>query len=92
MPSDPKSEDTLPLTVAHGRKIYDQSKQIAETLERLTARVQLLDQPEGDNQEDPIAQIVGFLDRLAAQSQDQMILLEQIDAKLDILVAGAQNA
>ena len=52
----------------------------------------LLDQPEAEGEEDPIAQIVQFLEMLANQSQEQTKLLERIESKLDSLLGGAHDA
>lgn len=90
--TEKKIEPTSALTVAHGRKIFDQSKQISEKIDQLAPLLALLDQPESEGEEDPIAQIVAFLETLANQSQEQTVLLENIDSKLDILLGGAHDA
>lgn len=86
MPTKPeKNAQTEPLTVAHGRKIFDQSKEIANKLDALEPLLALLDPRDSAETEDPVRQIGVFLESLAVQSQRQTDLLKRLDSKLDYL-------
>jgi hypothetical protein len=78
-----------PLTVAHGRKLLDQSKAIFVQLKELAPLLSLLDQTALDADQDPIVQIMRLLETLAEHSQRQTVLLQEIDGKLQFLLADS---
>jgi hypothetical protein len=78
-----------PMTVAHGRKLFDQSIAISAQLKELTPLLSLLDQATPDVDQDPIVQITRFLETLADHSQRQTALLQEIDGKLQFLLADS---
>jgi hypothetical protein len=88
--TDPKSNpDLQPLTVHHGRKLYDQSKEISQQLTSLAPLLALLDQSNPAEGHDPIESILSLLEALATMAQHQTATLAEIDAKLDILLANS---
>ena len=86
----PKSNpDLQPLTIHHGRKLYDQSKDISQQLTKLVPLLALLDQVNPAEDQDPIGNIMKFLESLATISHHQAAMLAEIDAKLDALLANS---
>lgn len=89
-PSQPKPDpDRQPLTVGHGKKLYDQSRAISAQLKELTPLLTLLEQATPDTDQDPITQITRFLEILADHSQRHAELLQGIDEKLQFLLADS---
>jgi hypothetical protein len=84
--------DRRPLTVSHGKKLYDQSKAISAQLKELTPLLGLLDEAEQDQDQDPIAHILRLLETLADQGQRQTELLQEIDAKLEFLLGNTNTS
>ena len=85
----PKSDpDRSPMSIAHGRKIFDQSKAISEQVSQLTPLLGLLDQTSQDGDQDPIVHILRLLETLADQGQRQTELLQEIDSKLEFLLGN----
>jgi hypothetical protein len=78
--------DFQPLTISHGRKLYDKSEEIWQGLSRLTPLLALLERPEPIDGEDPIGNILRLLEALAAISQHQTATLLEIDSKLEALL------
>jgi hypothetical protein len=80
------------MSIAHGRKIFEQSKAISEQVSQLTPLLGLLEQNEPDRDQDPIAHILGLLETLADQVQRQTELLQEIDAKLECLLGNTNTS
>jgi len=89
-PPNQKPSDSAPLTVAHGRKLYDLSKGNAELLQQLLPLLELLDPKEIDPEQDPLAQIISLLEGIAARQAETLAIVRSIDHKLD-LIGGASN-
>lgn len=79
--------ELAPLTVGHGRKLFDQSKEIAVVLDQLKPLLALVEEREVEPQNDPVLQIVELLTSIltAQQKQDQHQKL--LDRKLDFIIA-----
>ncbi|WP_316168225.1 MULTISPECIES: hypothetical protein [unclassified Bradyrhizobium] len=89
-PSQPKPDpDRQPLTVGHGKKLYDQSRAISAQVKELVPLLTLLEHATPDTEQDPIAQITRFLEILADHSQRHTELLQGIDEKLNFLLANS---
>lgn len=84
--------DRNPLSIAHGRKLFDQAKAISEQVSQLTPLLGLLDQTEPDRDQDPIAHVLGLLETLASQGQRQAEQLQEIDAKLEFLLGNTNTS
>ena len=86
MTVEPKSNpQTLPLTVAHGKKLHDQSIEISQKLAKLMPLLALLEVPELTDA-DPISLILRYLETLAQQEELQTSALSRIEAKLDAIL------
>ncbi|MDA9530041.1 hypothetical protein ACM42_16740 [Bradyrhizobium sp. CCBAU 25338] len=88
-PQNERNQDQRPLTVAHGRKLFDQSKAIADQLDRLSPLLGLLEPEASNADQDPISRTLKFLEALADHSQRQTDLLQEIDSKLEFLLANS---
>lgn len=89
----PKSDpDQNLMSIAHGRKLFDQSKSISEQLSLLTPLLGLLDQTVTDPDQDPIAQIIKLLETLADQGQRHTELLQDVDAKLEFILRNMNTS
>lgn len=87
--SEKTNPDLGPLTIGHGRRLFDQSKAISAQLKELTPLLGLLEQATPDADQDPILQIMRFLEALADHTQHQAALLQDIDGKLEYLLANS---
>jgi len=86
MTQEPKSNpQTLPLTVAHGKKLHDQSIEISQQLLKLMPLLALLEAPDPTDS-DPISLILQYLETLAQQEELQTNALNRIEAKLDAIL------
>jgi len=90
-PSPKSNPDQHPLSIAHGRKLYDQTKTISEQVSKLTPLLGLLDQTEPERDQDPITHILRLLETLADQGQRQAEQLQEIDAKLEFLLGNTNT-
>jgi hypothetical protein len=82
------TETTLPLTIEHGRKIFDQGKAIAADIQTLKPLLELLNEAVPPTN-DPILRIVELLETMLETQirQDNDIALA--NEKLDIILASA---
>ena len=91
-PSPKSNPDQSPMSIAHGRKLFDQSKAIGEQVSLLTPLLGLLDQTIPDPDQDPIAQILKLLETLADQGQRHIELLQDVDAKLEFFLRNMNTS
>lgn len=77
-----------PLTVAHGKKLYEQGTQISRQVVQLAPLLALLE-PATPTEDDPISQILHYLETLATIAQHQALALTEIDAKLNALIVNS---
>ena len=91
-PSPKSNPDQNPMSIAHGRKLFDQSKTISEQVRLLTPLLGLLDQTVPASDQDPIAQILKLLETLADQGQRHTELLQDVDAKLEFLLRNTNTS
>ena len=83
----PKSSTVSePLTIEHGRQLFNQGREISEKLTTLSPLLTLLETPESSEGEDPIALILQFLESSALREEQQTALLQTVNAKLDALL------
>jgi hypothetical protein len=88
--SEQKPDLDRPLTIGHGKKLYDQSKAISGQVEALAPLLKLLDQASSsESDQDPIVQIIRLLETLTDHSQRHTALLQAIDGKLNFLLADS---
>jgi hypothetical protein len=80
-----------PLTIGHGRKLFEKSKEISQQLGKLAPLLTLLESPNQPEDQDPIGAVLKFIETLATLSEHQTIVLAEIDAKLDILLASSNT-
>src|SRR5215469_12998228 len=79
--------DLAPLTVAHGRKLFDQGKAVATLLDQLKPLLALTEEKEADPEHDPVFKIVELLTNISAAQQRQSQHQQILDRKLDFLIA-----
>jgi hypothetical protein len=86
--------DRAPLTVAHGRKLFDQNKEIATLLGKMQPLLTLIEEKGEEPEDDPIAKIVELLATIVVaqqrQDQHQQILGKKLDFVIARLTASAQ--
>jgi hypothetical protein len=86
--------DLAPLTVAHGRKLFDQTKGIAASLDQLQPLLALIEEKGAEPTVDPIVQIVELLTTIVTaqqrQDQHQQILSKKLDFVIARLTASGQ--
>jgi hypothetical protein len=86
--------DLAPLTVAHGRKLFDQNKVIATSLDQLQPLLALMEEKDAEPTGDPIAKIIELLTNIVTtqqrQDQHQQILGKKLDFVIARLTASAQ--
>jgi len=86
--------DLEPLTVGHGRKLFDQNKTIATLLEQLRPLLVLIEEKNAEPEDDPIAKIVELLTTISMaqqrQDQHQQILGKKLDFVIGHLTAAGQ--
>lgn len=83
--STPANPDMEPMTIAHGRKLFEQSRGIAALLDQLRPLLTLIEEKDPGIADEPIAKIVELLTCIstAQQKQDQFQIL---DRKLDFII------
>jgi hypothetical protein len=81
-----QSNDRQPLTVAHGKRLYEQAKHMNAQIEELKrALTEPADPPMGG---DPIAEITALLQNLTIQAQHQLAEMQSVSAKLDAVLGA----
>jgi len=84
--SEKPSPDLAPLTVAHGRKLFDQGKAIATLLDQLKPLLALTEEREAEPEHDPVLKIVDLLTSISTAQQEQAQHQRILDRKLDFLI------
>lgn len=79
--------DLAPLTVGHGRRLFEQGKAITEQLTQLMPLIQLSGPDPAQVTSDPIDQIVALLTSITNAQELQAQRQELLDQKLDFLIA-----
>lgn len=80
-----KTQLKLPMTVGHGKQLYEQARHINAQIEELK---RVLMEPTGALTDgDPIAEITALLQNLTIQGQHQAAEMQSIGAKLDAVLA-----
>lgn len=85
--SERPNSDLAPLTIAHGRKLFDQGKAIATLLDQLKPLLVLTEEQEAEPENDPVLKIVDLLTSISTAQQEQAQLQRILDRKLDFLIA-----
>ena len=85
------NSELQPLTVGHGRALFEKSKEIEQQVSRLAPLLALLERPEPAEDQDPIIGILKFLESLATLSQHQSTTLAEIDSRLDFLLTNSNT-
>lgn len=85
----PNPADTRPMTVGHGRWLHNQQKEIEAKLDLLMPLLRLLEVPVLEEGADPIEAILRLLDTLSVQGTQVVTYLDEIDAKLVLLLANS---
>jgi hypothetical protein len=92
--SEKSNPDLAALTVGHGRKLFDQNKEIATLLGRMQPLLALIEQKDAEPERDPIAKIVELLTTIVTtqqrQDQHQQILGKKLDFVIGHLTASGQ--
>ncbi len=84
---DISNPDLAPLTVGHGRKLFEQGKAITDQLTQLMPLIQFSTPDPAEANNDPIDQIVALLTSIATAQELQAQRQELLDQKLDFLIA-----
>jgi len=84
--------DNAPLTIAHGRKLFDQGKTIAATLDRIAPLLEAMDKVSSEETQDPALKIVELLTTIVDAQQLFAQRQEFIDQKLDFLISQLVGA
>jgi|Deesub1362B_J571_1020462.scaffolds.fasta_scaffold47058_1 hypothetical protein len=84
--SERPNPDLVPLTVAHGRKLFDQGKAIATVLDQLKPLLALTEDQQAEPENDPVLQIVELLTSISTAQQGQAQHQRILDRKLDFLI------
>jgi hypothetical protein len=86
--------DLAPLTIGHGRKLFDQNKEIATLLGQMRPLLALIEEKGAEPAVDPIAQIVNLLTTIVTtqlrQDQHQQVLGKKLDFIIARLTAAGQ--
>jgi len=86
--------DLAALTVGHGRKLFDQNKEIATLLGQLHPLLALIEEKDAEPEGDPIAKIVELLTTIVTtqqrQDQHQQIISKKLDFVIGHLTANGQ--
>ena len=83
---DSKTPNNLqPMTVAHGKLLHEATIRLREQVEKL--RADLLP-PEEPTAKDPVEEITNLLQNLAIQGGHLMSELQNISAKMDVVIAA----
>lgn len=85
--SEKTNPDLAPLTVGHGRKLFDQRKAIATLVDQLTPLLALTEEREADPEHDPVLAIVELLTNISTAQQRQSQHQQILERKLDFLIA-----
>ncbi|RTL62431.1 MAG: hypothetical protein EKK42_31750 [Pseudonocardiaceae bacterium] len=85
--SERPNPDLAPLTIAHGRKLFDQGKAIATLLDQLKPLLVLMEEQEAEPDNDPVLKIVELLTNISTAQQKQSQYQQIMDRKLDFLIA-----
>jgi hypothetical protein len=81
-----KTQLKQPMTVGHGKQLYNQAKHMNAQIEELKrVLTEPTDTPTGGN---PIAEITTLLQNLTIQGQHQMAEIQSVGAKLDAVLAS----
>jgi hypothetical protein len=84
--------DLEPLTVGHGRKLFDQNKTIATLLEQLRPLLVLIEEKDAEPEGDPIAKIVELLTTISMAQQRQDQRQQVLSRKLDFIIVRLNAA
>lgn len=79
--------DLAPLTVGHGRKLFDQNKEITTLLGQLHPLLALIEEKGAEPEGDPIAKIVELLTTISMAQQRQDQHQQVLSRKLDFVIA-----
>jgi|SRR5665213_3590576 len=90
--SNKSNPDRAPLTVAHGRKLFDQTKGIAASLDQLQPLLALIEKKGEEPEGDPIAQILDLLTTIVTTQQRQDQHQQVLSRKLDFIIARLNAA
>lgn len=85
----PSPPDTGPMTVEHGRRIFNKTKEIIQLLGQLMPLLKLMEPPVVEEGADPIDAILRLLESLSVQGSQAITCLDEIDAKLDLLLSNS---
>ena len=78
--------DRQPMTVGHGKRLWEQAKHMSAQIEEL--KLALLEPADPSTARDPIAEIMALLQNLTIQGQHQLAEMQAVSAKLDTVVAA----
>jgi len=84
--------DLAPLTVGHGRKLFDQNKEIATLLGQMQPLLGLIEEKGAESEYDPIAQIVDLLTAIVTTQQRQDQHQQILGKNLDFVIARLTSA
>lgn len=86
--TNPRSNlECEPLTIAHGKRLYEQAQKISEQIGQLTPLLSLLEPPDRPPEQDPIGHILRYLEALVTLAEHQTARIAEIDAKLNVLIS-----
>jgi hypothetical protein len=84
--------DLAPLTVAHGRKLFEQTKGIATLLDQMQPLLALIEEKGAEPENDPIAKMVELLTTIVTMQQRQDQHQQILGKKLDFVIAHLTTA
>ncbi|WP_431017240.1 hypothetical protein [Bradyrhizobium pachyrhizi] len=79
-----KTQLNKPMTIGHGKRLYEQAKHMSTQLEEL--KLALLEPADSTTSRDPIAEITALLRNLTVQGQHQLAEMQTISAKLNAVL------
>ena len=85
--SKKRDPDLAPMSVGHGRKIYDQSRTITALVEKLHPLLALIEEEEMAPESDPISMIVRGLTEICKEQQAQREEQKSLHRKVDSIAA-----
>src|SRR5665213_1883554 len=92
--SEKANPDLAVLTVGHGRKLFDQNKEIVTLLGQMQPLLALIEEKGAEPTADPIVQIVELLTTIVTaqqrQDQHQQVLSKKLDFVIARLTASGQ--
>ncbi len=79
-------DSDMPASVAQARELWEQAQRLSAQISELQPLLALLEPPEIDSENDPVAKMLSLLEGISASQRSLGVILQRCDQKLTRLI------